>query len=311
MAATIPFVCPQCHGELRENPPAVRCEKCNRDFPRIDGTFVDFVGNEVTFDDWWTANEETRAQWLEHDARQEEEYEIGLARNYLLPLLRRLGYRPGESTVLSAGCGLASDVEILNEAGQDAWGIDIGNRVLTWGRRRRKDRLARADLRKLPFPDESFDLVVSLNTLEHIGVVGDTTTVTADYLEQRQAAVEAMLRVTKRGGYLLLTGLNRSWPLDFAHVQEVRFVRVHSPWERFLLSYADVRKICAKTGDVEQVQSLPLRGFFSWTRLRHSALARPLLPAVDWIFGSLPEAVYGTCLSPFWIALIRRRSESK
>ncbi|HEY6564055.1 MAG TPA: class I SAM-dependent methyltransferase [Pirellulaceae bacterium] len=307
MTHRVPYVCPRCLGPLTEHPESVSCDSCHATYSRLSGTFADFVGPEVSFDDWWTTDESTLHHWLEHDARQEEEYEVGLTRNYLLPLLQKLRHPPGQATLLSAGCGLASDVQMLNDAGYDAWGIDIGNRVRTWGRRRVRDRLARADLRQMPFPDESFDLVTSLNTLEHIGTFGDTSRVTPDYLEQRLAAVRSMLRVTKRGGHLLLTGLNRSVPFDFAHVQEVRWVRIHSPWERFLLSYSDVRKLCERTGDVDQIRSLPLRGFFSWTRLRHSRIARPILPAVDWLFGCMPEWVYGTCLSPFWIALIQRK----
>jgi SAM-dependent methyltransferase len=149
-------------------------------------------------------------------------------------------------------------------------------------------------------------VVISLNTLEHIGVVGDTTTVTPDYMERRKAALRSLLRVTRPGGYLLLSGLSRTIPFDFGHVQQSRFVRVHSPWERFLLSYGDVRRLCLDTGDILWTRPLPLRGFFSWTTLRRYPLVRPLLPAVDWLFGSLPPAVYGSWASPFWIALARR-----
>jgi SAM-dependent methyltransferase len=163
----------------------------------------------------------------------------------------------------------------------------------------------------MPFPDESFDFVLSLNTIEHIGVIGDTTRVTPDYLDQRMAALRSLLRVTKRGGHLLLSGLSRTIPLDFGHIQEVRFVRIHSPWERFLLDFSDVRRLCAATGDIEWTRPLPLRGLFSWTRLRQYRMVRPLLPVIDWLFGSLPTAVYGSWISPFWIALARRNSVAR
>jgi SAM-dependent methyltransferase len=281
------------------------CQACDQRFPKQQYAVADFAAT-ASFDDWWMKDEQTRRHWLEQDAVKEEEYEIGLARNYVLPLLRQLQLQPQQTAILSAGCGLASDVEFLNEQGYDSWGIDIGNRVLGWSRRTCRQRLARADLRDMPFRDAAFDFVLSLNTIEHVGVVGDTTRVTADYWEQRLRAMRSLLRVTKPGGYLLLSGLSRTIPFDVGHVQEVRWVRIHSPWEKFLLNYRDVRQLCAQAGGVESTRPLPLRGFFSWTRLRHNRCTRPFLPLVDWLFGCLPHAAYGSWLSPFWIVLVRR-----
>jgi SAM-dependent methyltransferase len=274
----------------------------------MDSAYADFAGPEITFDDWWTQSPEKMRKWLDEEAPREEEFEVGLTRRFLAPMLQRLGYLPGQASLLSAGCGLASDVDFLNDSGYSTWGIDCGNRVLRWSERRYRAQLARADLLLLPFPDEAFDFVLSLNTLEHIGVVGDSTTVTSDYQEQRTSALHALLRVLKPGGHLLLSGLSRTIPFDFGHVQQSRFVRVHSPWERFLLNYSDVRQLCLATGCVDWTQPLPLRGFFSWTRLRHYRLAWLVLPFVDWLFGSLPNAVYGSWVSPLWVALVHKRA---
>lgn len=301
----IHYVCPHCLGRLEREAATYMCHTCGSHFNHHDDYVADFAA-AVTFDDWWMKDEQTRQHWLDKEAVGEEEYEIGLARNYVLPLLRKLKLQPDQTAVLSAGCGLASDTELLLEQGYDSYGIDIGNRVLGWSRRKCPQRLARADLREMPFPDACFDFVLSLNTIEHIGVVGDTTRVTPDYWEQRLRAMRSLLRVTKPGGYLLLSGLSRTIPFDVGHIQEVRWVRIHSPWEKFLLNYNDIRRLCRETGGVQSTRPLPLRGFFSWTRLRHNAFARPLLPLVDWLFGCLPPAVYGSWISPFWIVLVQR-----
>lgn len=302
----VPCVCPQCHGELQQGDQCTVCRACQATFGQTQNGFVDFAGPGISFDDWWMRDAQSQRRWLEVDAPKEELYEVGLAKNYVLPLLRKLGYQPGNSSVLSAGCGLGSDVDLLNEEGFATWGIDVGNRVLGWSERVHADKLARADLCKMPYPDNSFDFVLSLNTIEHIGVVGDTTQVTEDYLEQRMVALKSLLRVTKPGGHILLSGLSRTIPFDFGHIQEVKYVRIHSPWEKFLLNYNDIRRMCAATGDVEWARPLPLRGFFSWTRLRHVFYVRPFLPIVDWLFGCLPPRIYGSWISPFWIVLVRR-----
>jgi SAM-dependent methyltransferase len=274
-------------------------------FERLDGAFPDFAP-ETSFDDHWMLDPAAKRNWLEVEAPREVEYELGLARRYVRPLLERVGVQPGNA-VLSAGCGMGAEVDLLADEGFDAWGIDIGSRTLGWKERRHRDRLARGDIRFMPFADRSFDFVLSLNTIEHIGTVGDSDRVTPDYMQQRRTAVSDLVRVTKPGGYLLLSGLSRTIPFDFGHVQNHGFVRIHSPWEKFLLNFADIRRLCDETGLVEWTRPLPLRGFFAWTRLRHHPVSRPLLPLVDWLFGSLPNPVYGWGLCPFYIALARRK----
>jgi SAM-dependent methyltransferase len=305
----VPYVCPGCHGRLSLRAGALACAGCGASYALLDTAYADFAPG-VRFDDWWDQTPALRAQWLAEKAPREEEFQAGNARGYLLPLLRRLGYRPGRTTVLSAACGLAADVEVLTDAGYAAWGIDCGSRVVRWGARRARVRLSRADLFALPFADASFDVVQCLNVLEHIGTIGDTTRVAPDYVKQRVRAMASLLRVVKPGGYLLLSGVSRHFPLDFFHLQESRGVRPHVPWEPFSLACGDYARLAEATGYPTTTAPLPLRGFFSWTHLRHRPLARPLLPLVDWGLGAFPTWVYGSPLSFFTVVLVRRRFDA-
>jgi SAM-dependent methyltransferase len=275
----------------------------------MDTAYADFAPPELTFDDWWMATPEAMRMWMATEAPKEEEFQLGVARRFVLPLLAKLGYAPGQAALLSAACGLGADVDFFNDAGYAAWGIDCGNRIHRWPERQYRDRLARGDLFQMPFPDGSFDFVMCLNVLEHIGVVGDTTQVTPDYEEQRREALRSLLRVTKPGGYVLLSGVNRRFPLDFFHTQEVRYVRIHSPFEGFSLSYGDQERLSLATSLADWTRPLPLRGFFSYLNLRRYRLLRPLLPALDWLLGGLPAEVYGSWLSFFTIVLVHRRAD--
>jgi SAM-dependent methyltransferase len=307
--AAIPFVCPKCQGALTDHGTAVACEKCAQKFPRLGMAYADFAPG-ISWDDWWAENPDEIRRFMAEEVPKEEEYQAGLARRYMLPLLDKLGLRPGRTSVLAAGCGLAADVDTLNDEGYAAWGIDCGNRVRGWSRRKQQDRLARADATYLPFPDASFDFVTAFNLLEHVGTEGkDLTTVEPDYEAKRLAVMRSLLRVTKPGGYVLLSGPNRRFPIDPFHTQDSTFVRMHSPFERFLLSYGDNRKLALATGYADWTRPLPIRGFFSWTHLRESRIVRPFLPLADWMLGGLPAAVYGSWFSFLIIILVHRRAD--
>ncbi len=105
---------------------------------------------------------------------------------------------PGRS-VLDIGCGPGRHLRVLEEAGARAFGIDLSADLLTEARRRGPSaRIARADMRTLPFKDRVFDLALLLFTTfgyfetddEHARVLAETR------------------RVLRPGGRLLIDTLN-------------------------------------------------------------------------------------------------------
>jgi SAM-dependent methyltransferase len=82
-------------------------------------------------------------------------------------------------------------------------GVDVSENVLAAARRRYPELAAtRADIRALPFPDASFDAVVSCSTLDHFASPEDLG-----------AGIRELARVLARGGRLLVTLDNGSNPL--------------------------------------------------------------------------------------------------
>ena len=117
--------------------------------------------------------------------RNLEDEELGVRYrilNYYLPLFqnyyRSRGLQPGQVRILDCGCGGGASVEFLANAGFHGVGIDIA----PFRREQWKERVSsscvsfvQADATHLPFPDASFDIVLSSGMLEHIGVAEEWT----------------------------------------------------------------------------------------------------------------------------------------
>lgn len=92
--------------------------------------------------------------------------------------------------ILDAGCGTGGLLEFLGY--QSSFGIDISATALGFCRKRAIKHISRASLEALPFADESFDIVVSLDVLYHKGVGEDV------------AALAELSRVLVSGGILII-----------------------------------------------------------------------------------------------------------
>lgn len=91
----------------------------------------------------------------------------------------------------------------IEEQGADAYGLDLSHLTATIARRNSRMthpriRILQADIRELPFPDRSFDLLYTMGTIEHIA-------------EYRQA-VREVRRVLRPGGRAIL-GVPYKWNL--------------------------------------------------------------------------------------------------
>jgi len=71
-------------------------------------------------------------------------------------------------TCLDVGCGTGKLVYFLRKLGIEAYGIDISEYALERAEKGVKPYLKEGDIVKIPYPDNSFDLVVTIDVLEHI-----------------------------------------------------------------------------------------------------------------------------------------------
>lgn len=110
-------------------------------------------------------------------------------RRLLAHTLSRLG-APDNALVLDAGCGTGPNLRLLRERGARIAAFDRSHSAVAYCRSKGFTRLARGDLEAMPYLDNTFDVVLSTDTL---GYVRGTT------------ALEEMRRVAKPGGAVIVT----------------------------------------------------------------------------------------------------------
>ncbi|MBC7253838.1 MAG: class I SAM-dependent methyltransferase [Actinobacteria bacterium] len=114
-------------------------------------------------------------------------------------LLYRLLQPEPDSGILEVGCGGGAFLAFLEGRGHRAVGVDLLEEAVRLARRKApRSTVLRADASRLPFPDHSFDRLVSHHLVEH--------------LEDLRGALLEWRRVLKPGGIMVLCTPNRLYP---------------------------------------------------------------------------------------------------
>ncbi|MGN6610125.1 MAG: class I SAM-dependent methyltransferase [Jatrophihabitans sp.] len=160
---------------------------------------------------------------------------------FLLPLLERLDAH----RVLEVGCGSAAFPIWLRDLGYEAFGVDPALRPVITDQ---YSYLASTDGGHLPHEDRLFDLVYSLEVIEHVGARFRARELASDVRQQRAEFVAELCRVSAR--YVFIATPNRLFPAD-EHAQDRRGrhgFRLHSPFEGFTVSASDLEALFAPNG---------------------------------------------------------------
>ncbi len=116
-----------------------------------------------------------------------------------LNLIQRAAGERQAGRVLVDGCGVGMYLGRLEPAASQAVGLDIEHERALQARRLAGQVLCAAG-EQLPFPDDTFDLVLSHEVLEHV--------------RDDRLALDEIVRTLKPGGRLLLFVPNRGYPFE-------------------------------------------------------------------------------------------------
>lgn len=137
-----------------------------------------------------------------------------LGRKHLLRALLRSSIESDRvpPLILDAGCGTGVAEDALSDLGSVV-GIDIAPKALAGRSPTCPESLCVASVNAAPFPDETFDLVVALDILEHI--------------EDDGSVLRELYRICRAGGRLMITVPAYQW-LHSAHDEALGHCRRYS-----------------------------------------------------------------------------------
>ncbi|MCP3956267.1 MAG: class I SAM-dependent methyltransferase [bacterium] len=308
------LVCSSCHHSLKHASSQLSCTTCNRNYPIEIGS-ADF-SRGIYYDAFDGPESLTEAH--EEGLRNEVTGTRARIEDYYGPLLRSelgamdLGRPP---RVLDSGCGNGISVDMLSEAGFEAWGNDISAlRKWQWRERGNRERLVVAPSQELPFPDNYFDAVISSGVLEHVGVEehgGDSYSVRPlpNRNEARCEFLADLLRVLDPSGVLLLDFPNGAFPIDFWHGTKPGGARFHSIREGFLPTVSEVRAHLRTLGRFSVTPLSPHRRLKMRQVGQHwygRLLRIPMTALLNLMGYRLFEPLAGSPLNPYLVLKVAR-----
>lgn len=155
--------------------------------------------------------------------------------------------KPGSKT-LEIGCGIGSLVSELSSQGYDITGTDISREAIAYGLKKHGDiKLGVQPAEALSYENESFDIVLSFDLLEHIAQV--------------DKHVSEVWRVLRPGGYYLFQTPNKYSNVTFQILWK-KSLKWHSRSHPSLHTPRQLRRRLAKHGfEVQFVKMNPINEF--------------------------------------------------
>jgi SAM-dependent methyltransferase len=306
----INFVCTVCRNELVKITDGYKCLNCDKLIMLNKHGYLDFNSDSVT--DFDSTTDEYAQLQITSGTRVYE--------TFLRPLFDKELF----VKVLDVGCGLGMGIQNLIQDGFDAYGLDMSNLAPFWNKLQLdNNRFICCDSSQIPFESNSFDITYSLGVIEHIGTVNGNCTLRNNYREIRKKYASEILRVTKKGGRIIVACPNKAFPIDIQHgafdgvgtakvitrMRDFFFrktgIHIHPTWgENHLLSYREIRNLFSEN-TTNTIEALSLKNYFGFSQLERGIL-KPFVGLVTHCVENIPEKLLETCLNPYVLVQIKK-----
>jgi len=163
---------------------------------------------------------------------------------------------PPSSRILEVGCGAGVMAAKLIKRGYAVWGIDLAEPMIRQARQLcESEPFGVGDIEHIPFPDNTFDVVVSLGVIE--------------YLESDEQALREVWRVLRPGGRAVIAIPNGRSPLRRLDGVVPRVVAVLRPAYHLVKYRFRARPAPSSERFAGTVHHAPYRRFYRrrWLRL--------------------------------------------
>jgi SAM-dependent methyltransferase len=203
---TVKLACPDCRTELDAE--ALVCSGCGRQFERESGIPL-LLPKELDGDTEVRQHALYAAVAHEYD----DVFPKHVANHYIDKRTRVVkDLLPLGGLVLDVGCGTGQLGAAIASEGFDVFGVDLSASMVSKARERGLSGTYSAVTTALPFPDNTFDLALTVATLHHL-----------ETPERVATTVSEMGRVVKRGGFVVLWDHNPAnpyWPILMKRVPQ-------------------------------------------------------------------------------------------
>ncbi len=137
---------------------------------------------------------------------------------------------------LDVGCGLGFFASRAGELGAKVYGIDIGEKLVKKSKQRYPDgKFSVASAVELPYRDNTFDLVLCTEVIEHVN--------------NQNKVISEIFRVLKKDGYLVLTTPNKVFKPLYAVLCNVGLRPYHG--NEYWYYPREIQKALARKGRIK------------------------------------------------------------
>lgn len=144
------YFCLNCKKELKENKNEIKCFNCKNKYELKNNIAIYEKNISKTMKEYW----------------ENYDFKANLLENHLKEFIPKKKYE----NILDLGCGDGRGTASINKIGKNMFCLDTSFNLLKLLKSRNLSNitLINADAKKLPFPDNFFDLIISLSMVEHI-----------------------------------------------------------------------------------------------------------------------------------------------